>query len=138
MALYRVNFHTLGSRPIFELPEWDATMRRLIAGSLERHDILCPAWEVMPTHIHMIVLDFADAPRSRLVRLVKGGTAHGFFLAYPFLRGDLRGGHLWTKGYYWTAIPSQRQYRATVQYIRDNRTTTGLEPPQALANSEVG
>jgi REP element-mobilizing transposase RayT len=138
MALYHVNFHTLGSRPVFELPEWDATIRQLILDTLARHCILCPVWEVMLTHIHMIVFEFGDLSGSRVVHLVKGAAAHGFFRIYPFLREDLLGGHLWTKGYYWTEITSQRQYRATVEYIRDNRTTAGLEPPSALAHLDVG
>jgi REP element-mobilizing transposase RayT len=138
VSLYHVNFHTLGSRPLFEQQDWDSTIRSLIADVLLRHSTLCPAWEVMPTHVHLIVHDFEDLPRSRLIHQLKGATAHGFFGQYPFLRQDLLGGHLWMKGYYWTAITSQRQYRATVDYIRNNRSAADLEPPMPLSRHEAG
>jgi REP element-mobilizing transposase RayT len=136
MPLYHVNFHTLGNRPIFEIVEYDEAMRVQLAEVILRHTTFCPEWELMPTHVHLIVHDFKDLSRSRVIHHIKGATANGFFKKYPCLREDLLGGHLWTKGYYWVEITSQSQFRATVAYIRNNRAAVGIEPPQPLRRSE--
>ncbi|HXT34664.1 MAG TPA: transposase [Chloroflexota bacterium] len=133
MSLLHVNFHTLGRRPVFIQEEYDAAMRGLLTDVLDRCRIYCPAWEVMPTHVHLIVQDFDDYPRDRVMQQIKGATAYGFFKQYPSLREDLLGGHLWAKGYFWVEIVSYRQYVATADYIRANRHNAGLEPPVPLS-----
>jgi putative transposase len=135
MRLTHVNFHTQGNQPVFLQPDYDAAMRALVLEVVSRYCILCPVWEVMPTHMHLIVAGFDDYPRHRVIHHIKGITANGFFKRYPELREDLLGGHLWSKGYYWVDITSQRQYQATVRYILDNRANAGLEPPMPLTAS---
>jgi len=132
MALYHVNFHTLGSRPIFELDVYDRMLRVCLPNVLDRRQIPRPVWEVMPTHVHMIVADFADLPCSTVMKHVKGDTARSFFTAFPELRADLLGGHLWTKGYYAVGIKTHQQFLATVRYIQSNRERADLPPPEPL------
>lgn len=132
MALHHVNFHTLRSMPVFEQQEYDVAIRAMLADVLQRHAIMCPVWEVMPTHVHLIVKDFDDFPRTQIVQRIKGASAHAFFQQYPHLRADLLGGHLWSKGYYAVLITSHRHYRATVDYIQNNRARAGLQPPTPL------
>jgi putative transposase len=132
MALFHINFHTLYSKPIFENETYDLMMRTCLRDALRDHKILCPAWEIMPTHVHMIIEDFPDLPRATIVRYVKGSTAHAFFVAFPELRIDLLGGHLWTKGYHYVPIVTHRQFLATLHYVRRNRTHADLSSPVPL------
>ena len=135
MALHHVNFHTLRGIPVFEQPAYDAIMRGCIARALQRYEILCPAWEVMPTHVHMIIQDFPDLPRSTIMNRIKGATAYDFLRAYPDLRADLLGGHLWAKGYFAVLIETHEQFIATLSYVRQNRERAELPPPAVLQPS---
>ena len=132
VALHHVNFHTLGRRPIFEADVYDRMMRSCLTRVIAERGILCPVWELMPTHVHLIVEDFPDVPRPRIMQHLKGDTSRGFFATYPELRGDLLGGHLWAKGYFAVRIVTHRQYVATVEYIRTNREHADLPPPVPL------
>ncbi len=132
MALYHVNFHTLDNKPIFEHDAYDHTIRASLLDTICRHKIMCPAWEIMPTHVHMMIEDFPDFARGTIVNYVKGGSAYAFFAAFPELRSDLLGGHLWTKSYHFVQITTHRQFLATLQYIRANRERADLPPPVPL------
>lgn len=132
MALHHVNFHTLRSIPVFENEEYDQMMRQCLADVLSDLNIICPAWEILPTHVHMIVEDFADLPRATILKYVKGDTSRAFFGAFPYLRADLDGGHLWQQGYNAVLILTHRQYRDTLAYVRANRRQAGLVPPPPL------
>jgi putative transposase len=132
MALYHINFHTVLGTPVFEHLAFDQAMREIFRAVLRRHQILCLAWEVMPTHVHLIFNDFPDQPRGRIVNLLKGATAHAFMRQFPDLRADLLGGHLWAKGYYWAQIESHRQFVTTLAYVRDNRAHADLPAPVPL------
>ncbi len=133
MALYHINFHTLYSKPIFEDEAYDSVMRICLRTVMREHKVLCVGWEVMPTHVHLIVEEFPDQPRSAIIRTVKGGTSYAFFGRYPDLRDDLLGGHLWTKGYYFVAIETHEQLVNTLNYVRSNRQNADLPPPKPLA-----
>jgi putative transposase len=132
MALFHLNFHTLDSKPIFADEGYDRTIRLCLRDVLRQHKILCLAWEVMPTHVHMMIADFPDLTRGTIVNHIKGGSSHAFFIAHPELRPDLLGGHLWTKGYYFVQIKTHRQFLATLHYIRTNRERADLPPPMPL------
>ena len=132
MALHHVNFHTLLNKPVFEQDLLDHMMRATIKVVLRERRILCLAWELMPTHVHAIVEDFDDYQRGMILQHVKGDTARVFFRAYPEMRADLMGGHLWTKGYWATRILSHRQFCATLEYVRNNRERAHLPPPEPL------
>lgn len=136
VTLYHINFHTFRGKPVFELEMYDRTMRLCLTDALKRHCILCLAWEVMPTHVHMIVMDFPDLQRSTIVKRVKGATAHAFLAAYPGLREDLGGGHLWTKGHFAVEITTHEQFLATLRYVRTNRARSGLAPPVPLQSMQ--
>jgi len=132
MPLYHVNFHTLDSKPIFENDAYDQLIRAHLFGTIRQRKIICLAWEVMPTHVHMLIEDFPDFSRGAIVHYLKGASARAFFDAFPELRGDLLGGHLWTKGYHFVHVKTHRQLVATLQYIRANRAHADLPPPAPL------
>lgn len=132
MALHHVNFHTARNVPVFEHPDHDAMMRETIATVALERRILVPAWELMPTYVHLIVQDFPDLTRGAILQYLEGDTSRRFFHAYPHLREDLQGGHLWARGYWATCITSHRQFCATIAYVQANRSSAGLTPPAPL------
>ncbi len=132
MALHHVNFHTARNQPVFECAAYDTMMRTTIKAVLRERRILCLAWELMPTHLHAILVDFADFPRGAILKHLKGDTSRAFFRAFPELRANLMGGHLWAKGYWSTRITTHAQFCATLEYVRNNRAHEGLEPPAPL------
>lgn len=111
---------------------YDQVMRECLRDVIVRRKILCPCWEVMPSHVHVMVAEFADFPLPTVVNALKGATSRAFLLRFPALRPDLLGGHLWTKGYYSVGIVTHRQFLATLSYIRTNRARAGLPPPVPL------
>jgi REP element-mobilizing transposase RayT len=136
MAPYHINFHALNGAPVFEQHEYDEWLRACLRDLLRRYRILCLAWEVMPTHVHLVIEDFPDFTRSQIVGRIKGGTSHAFFQAYPCLREQLLGGHLWTKGYYAVLIATHSQLCATLDYVRHNRAHADLAPPVPLQRQD--
>jgi len=144
VELYHVNFKTLGRRPIFEQPEYDDLIRTCLPVILRQHGVICLAWELMPTHVHLLIADFLDYPRSLILQHVKGDTSRAFFRAFPRLREDLRGGHLWERGYYWAEVrghyrlysgqPASRRSPSTRPVAAKCRTTLAIpRPPSATA-----
>jgi len=110
-------------------------MRVCLPSVLHQRQVVCLAWEIMPTHVHLLIADFPDYPRSTILAQVKGDISRAFFRAFPHLREDLLGGHLWAKGYHWVLVESHRQCRATIAYIHANRERSDLAPPAELHES---
>lgn len=135
VALQHVNFHTWHRRPVFEREEFDLLLRRWLPDALGGLGIICPVWEVMPTHVHLILTEFIDLPLPTMLKHIKGATSRAFFVTFPDMRADLGGGHLWRKGYFSVAITTHQQFLATAAYIRANRTTSRLLPPVPLVPS---
>jgi REP element-mobilizing transposase RayT len=132
MAFHHVNFHTLRGIPVFDQDEYDAIMRSCLPEVLRHHRVFCAVWEVMPTHLHLLIADFPDFRRGDIVGRVKGATAYAFFHAHPAVRDDLLGGHLWAKGYFSVLIATHEQFCRTIAYIRGNRERADLTPPAPL------
>ncbi len=108
IRLYHVSFHTAQGRPVFLADDADQSIQSILREVMKTHQILCLALEVMPTHAHMILVDFPDQDRGLAVKLLKGGPARRFLAEHPAFRGDL-GDHLWQEGYYWREITSHQQ-----------------------------
>lgn len=123
--MFHVNFHTMHNRPVFEVPEYRALLESALADNIARWEIPCLAWQVMPTHVHLVVLAFADRSLGKILNLIKGSTARAVLLAAPELRADL-GDHLWNEGYHWVEIKSHRQCAAAIRYVLENRVRGGL------------
>ena len=125
-SVFHVNFHTVRNTPVFEAPDYQALVERALREALERWQIACLAWQVMPTHVHLVLVTFPDRSLGRIMNLIKGGSAHALLAAAPELRADL-GDHLWQEGYQWVEVKTQRQCANTVRYVRENRIRGGLE-----------
>ncbi len=135
--IYHVNFHTFRNEAIFLDYEYDRTMRGILAQVIQEHNIVCFSWTITPTHLHAVVLTFADFTRAHVVQLLKGASSHAFLQKFPDLHAEL-GGHLWQKGYDWVPVTSFQQYRNVLHYVDNNRKTIGLEPLNQSEAIELG
>jgi REP element-mobilizing transposase RayT len=124
--IFHVNFHTARNLPLFANPDYEALIWQALTEALAHWQNSCLAWQVMPTHIHLTLITFPDLPLGRIMRLMKGRTAHELMAQAPELRGEL-GDHPWQEGYDWVEITTQRQCAAAVRYVQENRRAAGLE-----------
>lgn len=124
--LFHINFHTARNRAVFEVSGYQSLLERSLSEVIEKWAIACLAWQVMPTHVHLLVLSFPDQQLARIVHLIKGSAAHTILHAAPELRADL-GDHLWQEGFDWVEVTSHRQCANAVRYVRENRRRGGLE-----------
>jgi putative transposase len=124
--MFHVNFHTVRNRPVFEVPEYLALLEAELAEVLARWKVICIARQIMPTHVHLLVIASPDQTLARIVNLIKGGLARSILESKPELRADL-GDHLWQEGYDWVEVTSHAQCLNAIRYIRENRRRGGLE-----------
>ena len=56
--------------------------------------------EIQPDHIHLFVTIPPSQAVADAVKILKGSTARKLFVAFPALKDQLYGGHLWSPSYY--------------------------------------
>ena len=56
--------------------------------------------EIQPDHIHLFVTIPPSLAVADAVKILKGSTARKLFAAFPALKNQLYGGHLWSPSYY--------------------------------------
>lgn len=123
--IFHVNFHTMRTRPVFEVPEYHQAIQIAFVETVTKWNIQWLAWQLMPTQLHVIVVTFPDRSLSQTMRLLKGATARAVLMAAPELRAEL-GDHLWQEGYSWVGVRSQRQCVDVVAHVQENRVRGGL------------
>lgn len=85
----------------------------------ERYDL--EAWVVMPNHVHVVFQRRSDWELAEVVGGWKSYTAHR---AREFVEfGD----HFWQRGYFDRLIRTKTELRDTIQYVRQNPESAGLE-----------
>ena len=76
--------------------------------------------EVMPDHIHMLVDCRPQFYISDMIKIMKGNLARQMFLAYPELKKELWGGHLWNPSYCAITV-SDRSRDQVLAYIEGQK-----------------
>lgn len=56
--------------------------------------------EVMPDHIHLFITATPNHLIANMIKALKGVSARHLFKAYPNIKHQLYGGHLWNPSYY--------------------------------------
>ena len=87
------------------------------------------AMEVMPDHIHLLLDCKPQFFISDMIKIMKGNLARQMFLAYPELKKELWGGHLWNPSYCAITV-SDRSRDQVLAYI--HRRTKGKRKEKSL------
>ncbi len=116
--IWHINFHTFQNKPVFLNPAYEDFIRNSMLRIAHEEGILLLEFEIMPTHVHLMIVEFPDFPRLNMLKYLKGKSAYQFFEKYPELREDLGGGHLWQVSYDKVLVTTHIQYRKTVEYVR--------------------
>jgi putative transposase len=119
--IWHINFHTFRNKPVFENAEYEAFVRNAILEIAREKEFPILEFEMMPTHVHLLTMEFPDFPRAKMIQHLKGESSLRFFEAYPDCRYDLGGGHLWQISYDKVLITTHIQYRKTAKYVRNQK-----------------
>lgn len=82
--------------------------------------------EIQPDHIHLFVTIPPSLPVADAVKILKGSTARKLFAAFPALKNQLYGGHLWSPSYYvgtagTVSAQTIRHYIERTEHIKGRR-----------------
>ena len=82
--------------------------------------------EIQPDHIHLFVTIPPSLPVADAVKILKGSTARKLFAAFPELKNQLYGGHLWSPSYYvgtagTVSAQTIRHYIERTEHIKGRR-----------------
>lgn len=78
------------------------------------------AWCVMPTHVHVVVEQFAGISLASVVQAWKSVTAHAIN------KREGRKGALWQREYFDRFMRSEAQFHSTLIYVENNPVAAGL------------
>ena len=119
--LWHINFHTYHSKNVFENPEYEEFVRNSFLQTAREKEITLLELEIMPTHVHLITIEFPDLSLAKIIQYLKGNASIQFFEKYPDTRYDLGGGHLWQISYDKVLITTHIQYIKTAEYVRNQK-----------------
>jgi REP element-mobilizing transposase RayT len=77
--LWHINFHTFGNKPVFENLEYEAFVRNAILDIAREKEIPILEFEMMPTHVHLITIEFPDFPRAKMMQPLERGKLAEIF-----------------------------------------------------------
>jgi len=80
------------------------TLRELLEATANEHGLAIEALEIMPDHVHLLVLATPQQGIPTLVKLLKGVSARRMFQRHPELKRHLWGGHLWNPSYFISTV----------------------------------
>jgi REP element-mobilizing transposase RayT len=107
-----------GSRLLAKPAVAEIVQACLLYGDSERYALI--AWCVMPTHVHVVMEQFADIPLSDVVQKWKSISSH------EINKLEARKGRLWQPEYFDRFMRSEQQFEWTVAYVENNPVAAGL------------
>ncbi len=99
----------------------EASLRKVCG----RHHIKIHTLFVMPDHVHMIVTLPHNITESKVMLLIKGGSAYTFFKNHPKSRLRMPQGHLWSAGGCATTV-GYNEFTTVDNYIKNQAQHHGL------------
>ena len=75
-------------------------VRDLIRDICAQHEVKIMKGHVAKDHVHLFVSIPPQVTISRLLQWLKGKTAHRMLAAFPHLKKQFWGRHLWARGYF--------------------------------------
>ena len=112
----------------------DTECKEMLQNLAEEYKFQILAMEVMPDHIHLLVDCKPQFYISDMIKIMKGNLARQMFLAYPELKKELWGGHLWNPSYCAITV-SDRSRDQVLAYI--HRRTKGKRKEKSLTEEMI-
>ena len=116
IAFWHIQFCTKYRYKMFSKLKYKNLIEACIRQVCFKHNIKIIVINIMPEHLHMIVKTSINVNPSKLVQLVKGGSASLFFKNHSKARLRYPRGHLWSKGKF-IATVGFTALNFTVSYI---------------------
>ena len=98
IAFWHIEFCTKYRYKMFNKPKYKNLMTACIRQACFKHEIKVIVINVMPEHVHLIVKVSVNLNPTKLLQLIKGGSAYLFFKHHSKARYRYPRGHLWSKG----------------------------------------
>ena len=98
----------------------DTECKEMLQNLAEEYKFQILVMEVMPDHIHLLVDCKPQFYISDMIKIMKGNLARQMFLAYPELKKELWGGHLWNPSYCAITV-SDRSRDQVLAYIEGQK-----------------
>jgi len=104
IAFWHIQFCTKYRYKMFSKDKYKNLMEGCIRNVCFKHDIKIITINIMPEHVHLVVKTSVNINPSRVLNLIKGGSAYLFFKVHPKARYRYPRGHLWSKGKFIASI----------------------------------
>ena len=93
-------------------------LKEIFEGFAERYDLEIDTLEVMPDHVHLLLMAPPKHSPSRVVQILKSVSVREMFRRYPWLREKLWGGELWGEGYFVRSVGDKVTAEVIGRYIK--------------------
>ena len=94
--------------------------RDILKGIAGEYHFRIEAMEIMPDHVHLLLDCKPQFYIPDMVKIMKGNTARKLFMAFPELKKELWGGHLWNPSYCVVTV-SDRSFDQVEQYVESQK-----------------
>ena len=107
--VYNFHYHLIWATkyrcPAFTTYPLIQEMKRILVEIASQNDIAIESMEVMPEHIHLLIIFKPKYAPFDIVRILKGGSARLFFSKHPDVKSKkFWSGHLWSPSYYMSTL----------------------------------
>ena len=107
-------------RHIFQVPEVAGILVRTMLAHRERKAFSVHEFVVMPNHLHVLITPSYQTSLEKAVQLIKGGSSHAIHVHTG------RNMLIWQEGFFDWTIRDLGDWRAKVEYIRNNPVQANL------------
>ncbi|MFR0524927.1 IS200/IS605 family transposase [Ligilactobacillus salivarius] len=96
-------------------------MKEILSGIAEANKIVIENMEVMPDHVHMLIIFPPSKAPTSAIKALKGRSAYMFLKRHPEIRqSQYWGGHLWSPSYYMSTLGNMSK-DVVERYINDQK-----------------
>ena len=130
-AVYEINYHFVWStkyrKPVL-VPPIDGALKEIFVQTAKEHGYELLGMEVMPDHVHLFLSAPPAVSPAVIAKVLKGTSARRLFMAFPDLKRQLWGGHLWNPSYY-VGTAGHVSAETIKRYIEEQKTHAGVDDP---------
>ena len=129
-AVYEINYHLVWStkyRKEVLVPPIDKELKEILLRSAQERGYELLGLEVMPDHVHLFLSAPPAVSPAVIAKVLKGASARRLFKAFPDLKQQLWGGHLWNSSYY-VGTAGHVSSETIKRYIQEQKTDASPNP----------